>query len=166
MPDRGAPTPGAAVTVIAVSLILVTTFLGVVGVSTGSGGSRAAVAPEGPYTLTNRTPGITLAYPACAVVTVTWHVASGGSANFSVRPPPIDFPSHCAGPPPTNATCPPWGCGPNGPPVCFESGSGGSCRFTASAAAYTFYLEAPMVVGTTSYNAVGNTTVTFGTVAA
>lgn len=60
-------------------------------------------------------------------------------ANFSVTPPVIDY-LHpvCNSPPPTNASCPPTGCGYAPPPICFESGFHGECTFTSEQPEYYF----------------------------
>ena len=164
MPDPPGPSARQSGVVIAVALVAVAMFFVVDTAVTGSLRSPAPLATEaGPFTLSNSTPGITLEYPLCSWVSVTWQVETGGPANFTVWGPPVANPTRCTGPPPTNASCPPAGCPLSGVPVCSESGYGGTCGFTATAAEFTFYLDAPKMVGDYYYNAVGNTTVQFAT---
>jgi len=94
----------------------------------------------GPYTM-NATTAVQLAFPQCAFVVVHWEVVSGGPTDFSVGTGEAVITSDCTGPPPSNATCIPTFCGnvSMGPgPICFETGMGGTCSFTATQPQYDF----------------------------
>lgn len=96
----------------------------------------------GPYTLENGN-SVALSFPICSVATVNWTLKAGTPVNFTVWPPALEQLSTCSGPPPSNAICLPGGCSPYGPnPVCFETGTSGSCSFAASQTAYGFGLWA------------------------
>lgn len=89
-----------------------------------------------------------LTFPDCAVVSVTWWVFSGGPAGFAVFPPEAVLLSDCHGPLPSNGSCPPAFCPPGqwelGPgPVCYESGTTGTCHFTATQAGYSIFAVKP-----------------------
>jgi hypothetical protein len=96
----------------------------------------------GPFTLDSTT-WVSFSFPQCAFVVAHWAVVTGGPTNFSVGQPEVVLVSNCHGPPPSNETCPPWMCGQvsMGPgPVCFETGMGGTCSFTATQPQYSFNL--------------------------
>jgi hypothetical protein len=104
-------------------------------------GERGPGGVLGPYVLTNSSRSVSLEFPECAAVAANWSVVTGTAANFSVWPPPLRLASTCTGPSPTNSTCPQSGCDPyEGPPICYETGQGGSCSFTSTQTGYEFYL--------------------------
>jgi len=114
----------------------------------------------GPYTLNSSNPVVSLPLPDCAQVTVHWKLVSGPRVNFSVGQGDVSLMSNCSSQlPPSNATCPLSYCGltSTGPgPICFESGSGGTCSFTATQPSYGF------VASTVPYPwSMGNATVSF-----
>lgn len=106
----------------------------------------------GPYTLnsTNYYAPVELSFPPCSVVTLDWAVTTGGPTNFTVDSGEEVTASNCHGPGPTNESCLPLGCSANGPPpVCFETGMGGSCSFTATQPQYAILIF--QVLTSTSY---------------
>lgn len=97
----------------------------------------------GPYRLnaSNYWAPVTLPFPQCAFVVVHWSVLTGGPTNFTAGSGEFVSASDCSGPGPSNQSCLPLGCSVNGPPpVCFESGMGGMCSFTATQSEYDFYI--------------------------
>jgi hypothetical protein len=123
-------------------------------------GERGPGGVLGPYVLTNSSRSVSLEFPECAVVTTNWRAVTGVAANFSVWPPPLRVSSTCTGPAPTNSTCPQSGCDPyEGPPVCYETGQGGSCSFTSTQTGYEFDLYS--ACSPTSCPSLGGLTVSF-----
>ena len=96
----------------------------------------------GPYVLNSSNPGVSLSFPDCAQVTVHWRVVAGPEMNFSVGQGDVLLVSDCHDwIPPSNETCPlaychGWSTVPG--PICFESGLGGACSFTATQPSYSF----------------------------
>jgi hypothetical protein len=125
--------------VLAVVVVVASFTLGLVFLS-GPPGPRTVVL--GPYVLNNTTTFVGLSFPNCSIVTAHWHVVTGSTGNFTVRPPALIGNVVCSDyVPPSNATCPPGDCSPYGSaPVCYEQGTGGNCTFTSTAKAYSFAL--------------------------
>lgn len=112
----------------------------------------------GPYVLNSSNPGVSLSLPDCSIVSVDWGVVSGPSVNFSVGQGGALGVSNCHNYVlPSNATCPVAYCGlmnAEPGPICFETGFGGTCSFTATQPSYGFGAIA-------SPWSIGNATVTF-----
>ena len=99
---------------------------------------------EGPYLLNNSSSGIVLHFPHDAIVTVLWNIVRGSYANFSVWPPAPEILQNCRTPSPSSQVNPPgWTSGVDPGPVCFESGTNGSCSFPTTQFTYGFDLYNP-----------------------
>ena len=149
-----------ATVVVALVVIVVAAVMGAVAVSNVSSGPSQS-GTLGWYALNNSPRGISLSFPICSFVEVTWYVsvADGAATNFSIFPPEFEQISDCHGPPPSNGSCPPSVCGyysNGGAPVCFETGYDGQCFFTATQTAYDFLLWTQPIVTN-----LGNLTVAF-----
>lgn len=112
------------------------------------------------YVLTGKGGWVTLSFPACSEVSVTWHVVVGGTTAVAVFPPGAILSSDCHGPPPSNDSWPSsWpNAGMDSGPVCLELGTQGHCTFTADQSSYTLLLYSPAPYSPTWPN-VGNETV-------
>jgi hypothetical protein len=98
---------------------------------------------KGPYVLENASNGISLQLPRFAIVSVVWTVVHGPSVNFSVFPPALEVALNCRSPAPSNASYPGGWNSVDPGPVCYESGTNGSCSFMATQFTYWFSLYPP-----------------------
>jgi hypothetical protein len=136
----GVPSPWIVVGVLlAIAIVLVALAL-TQGKVTPTRGESVV---RGPFILDNKTASVGLFFPSCSFVTVQWADSTGAKVNFTVWPAPNALlGAICAGPPPSNATCPPaWGdCytsfAPG--PICFEDGASGMCSFVSNDPPYDF----------------------------
>jgi hypothetical protein len=131
-PDIALPV-SVAIVVVAVIAVLVIAM----AASWGAARLPPSSGEFGPFFLNDAQPSADApSFPSCSYVLASWEVLGGGPVNFSIWPPPEISASGCQGPPPSNATTPPGWFSYDPGPVCFESGTGGSCTFTASQSSY------------------------------
>lgn len=99
---------------------------------------------HGPFFLSDSQRSAFETFVDCENVSVEWWVATGSLANFSIvysGVPAGAAEVRCAGPPPSNGTCPVDGCPAGlgrGLLACIETGTGGTCSFNTVEAPVTF----------------------------
>lgn len=127
----GTAVAAAAGTLVA--LAIVTWTLGVPGTGPSPAGSKS-------FVLNSANESTGLSFPDCANVSATWTLTSGGPASFGVWPPAAVTHSDCPNHGASNSTPPPGYQSFQPGPVCYESGSQGSCWFIAGQHGYDFCL--------------------------
>jgi len=126
----------AASTGLVIAAVLALTQLGISGTGSPSAGSKS-------FVLNACNESVSVSFPNCADVKVTWKVTIGGPSSFGVWPPADRALPSCSGPPPSNAQPPlNWTSAEPGP-VCYESGLSGICTFTADQDGYGLWAFGP-----------------------